>query len=109
MDGCLIWMVEMSSVEAVRILNAIQIPLTFLVACLLAFSKRATMKNRRRPLHADGEQIEEMLTAFAMHVELITTQVHLCRGAARSGGNTSDLICWRSAIKKPKPNQQNKL
>lgn len=49
-------MVETSGKDAVKILNVIQIPLTFLVACLLAFLKRATMKNRSRPFHTGREQ-----------------------------------------------------
>lgn len=49
-------MVETSGKEAVKTLNVIQILLTFLVACLPAFLKRATMKNRSMPFHTGREQ-----------------------------------------------------
>ena len=48
---CLFWMVQMAGKKAVEMVNVIQIPLTFVVACLLAFMKRAAMKYKNEPSH----------------------------------------------------------
>lgn len=71
-------MVETSRKEAVKIFNVIQIMLTFLLACLLAFLKRAGIKKLKQAFsyrQKTERNAFEMLTVFVMHVKLITTPI----------------------------------